>query len=130
MMLYYFKGYKGVMMKKLIIKIGKDMKEDLKEVFNNPKSAKVNTHTLYLKDSKDLYEILSPQRIDLLKFITNNTEKKYTISELAKQLKRRQEAISRDTILLSKYRIIEKVKEKQKVHIKAIYDTLDLKLVA
>jgi predicted transcriptional regulator len=128
-MLYYFKGYNGVRMKKLVIKIDKSMKEDLKEVFNNPKKAKVNTHTLYLKDSTDLYEILSPQRIDLLKFITNNTEKDYTISELAKQLKRRQEAISRDTILLSKYGIIEKIKEKQRVHVKAIYDAFDLKLV-
>lgn len=116
-------------MKTLIIRIGSDMKSDIKKVFDNPKKARLNTHTLYLKDSKEFYEILSPQRLELLRFITNNPCDEHTISQLAKKLKRRQEAISRDTILLSKYNIIEKVKEKQRVYVKALYDSLDLQLV-
>ena len=73
-----------------------------------------------------MYEILSPKRLELLRFITNHSNEQYTINQLAQKLNRRQEAISRDTITLSKYNIIKK--EKQQVHIKAIYDSLDLKL--
>jgi predicted transcriptional regulator len=117
-------------MKTLIIKIGVNAREDLREVFKNPKlNAKPNTHTLYLKDSKELYEILSPQRLELLMFITSHPNVEYTINELANKLNRRQEAISRDTIMLSKYNIIKKIKNKQKVYIKALYNSLDLKLV-
>ena len=116
-------------MKTLVIKIGVNAREDLQQVFKNPKlNAKPNTHTLYLKDSKELYEILSPQRLELLRFITNHPNVEYTINELADKLNRRQEAISRDTIMLSKYNIIKKIKNKQKVYIKALYNSLDLKL--
>jgi predicted transcriptional regulator len=116
-------------MKELIIKIGSDPKKDIKKAFLNPKENVVlNTHTLYLKDSKELYELLSPQRLDLLRFVTQNSLEEYTISELAKKLNRRQEAISRDTILLAKYNMLLKIKEKQKVYIKAIYNSLNLNL--
>ena len=117
-------------MEKLIIKIGSlnDMKNELQDVFKNPKKRKIGTHTLYLKNSKEINEILSPQRIELLQYITKNSSKDNTISELAKKLKRKQEAISRDTILLSKYNIIQKTKKKQKVYIKALYHSLNLNL--
>ena len=117
-------------MKKLIIKIGslKNMKDELTEVFNDPSKGKVGTHTLYLKHSKDLYEILSPQRLELLRYITRNPLEKNTISELAKKLERKQEAISRDATLLYGYKLIQKVKEKQKVYVKALYKSLDLEL--
>ena len=117
-------------MKSLIINIGGNLKADLKKAFENPKENIVlNSHSLYLKDTKELYEILSPQRMELLLYITNHSKEENTISELAEKLKRKQEAISRDAILLSKYNLIKKVKEKQKVYIKAIYNSLDLKLV-
>ena len=117
-------------MKKLIIKIGslKNMKDELNEVFNDPSKGNVGTHTLYLKHSKELYEILSPKRLELLRYITGNPLEKNTISELAKKLKRKQEAISRDATLLYGYKMIQKEKEKQKVYIKALYKSLDLEL--
>jgi len=117
-------------MEKLVIKIGssEDVKKELISIFKEPKKGKKGTHTLYLKNSKDFYEILSPQRLDLLRYITGNPLEKNTISQLAKKLNRRQEAISRDTILLSKYKIIQKSKEKQKVYVKALYTSFDLEL--
>lgn len=112
-------------MKKLIIKIGDGLKRDLKLVYINPKLyAKPNTHTLYLKDSKELYKLFSPQRMELLKFIINNSSNKISINYLSKKLKRKQEAISRDTIMLEKYQLIKKIKEKQEVHIKPMYQSL------
>ena len=129
-MLYNSISYKGEFMEKLIIKIGssKDVKNELREVFNDPTKGKNRTHTLYLKSSKDFYEILSPQRLDLLRYITGNPLEKNTISELAKKLERKQEAISRDTTLLHGYKMIQKIKEKQKVYVKALYKSLDLEL--
>jgi len=129
-MLYNIKSYKGEFMEKLIIKIGsaKDVKNELRKVFNDPTKGKNGTHTLYLKNSKDFYEILSPQRLDLLRYITGNPFEKNTISELAKKLERKQEAISRDTTLLCGYKMIQKTKEKQKVYVKALYKSLDLEL--
>ncbi|MFA6269440.1 MAG: hypothetical protein WC652_06495 [archaeon] len=116
-------------MKTLIIRVGGDIKKELKEVYMDPKRyANPNTHTLYLKDAKELYKILSPERFELLKYITNNACDTITISELAKELNRRQEAISRDTILLEKYNLLQKIKDKQKVYIQAIYSALDIKL--
>ena len=117
-------------MKTLIIKVGANAKKEIISAFQNPKRKAIpNTHTLYLKDTKELYEILSPQRMELLMYLTKNCNKELTITQLATKLNRRQEAISRDTILLQKYNMIQKIKEKQKVYVKAIYDSLDLKLV-
>ncbi|MDD3159828.1 MAG: hypothetical protein PHQ98_02580 [Candidatus ainarchaeum sp.] len=116
-------------MKKLIIKIGANLKTDLKNAFENPKSFVLpNTHTLYLKNSKEFYEIFSPQRLDLLIYLISNSTEKLSISDLAIKLNRKQEAITRDTILLSKYNLIQKTKEKQKVFVNSIFDSFDLKL--
>jgi len=115
-------------MDNLIIKIGADKEKELKEVFEYPKKAKKNTHTLFLDNSEDLYEILSPKRLDLLRFIIKHQADKKTIGELAEELKRKQEAISRDANLLAKYNLVEKIKEKQKVYLKAIYKSLQIQL--
>lgn len=115
-------------MRQLIIKIGGDMKKDVRMAFSNPSRANPDSHTLYLKNSEELYEILSPRRLELLRYIIKHQTEHKTISEAAKELKRKQEAISRDACLLSRYALIEKVKEKQMIYLKALYDSLDIKL--
>lgn len=115
-------------MKRLIIKIGRNISKDLKAVYKNPSKAQPATHTLYLKDSEELYEILSPKRLELLRYIIEHQTEKKTISELAEELQRKQEAISRDANLLTKYNLIQKTKEKQMVYLKAIYNSLEIKL--
>jgi len=116
-------------MNTLIVKIGGNPKDDIKAVFDNPKeNGQPNTNTLYLKDAKELYEILSPQRMELLLYLANNSKEQNTINGLAKKLKRRQEAISRDTIVLERHQLVKKTKEKQKVFVKSMYGTLNLKL--
>lgn len=117
-------------MKTLTIKIGGNPKQDIKSVFKNPKqNGRPSTNTLYLKNTKDLYEILSPQRMELLLYLTSHKEEQNTITGLAKKLNRRQEAISRDTIILQKRALIKKTKQKQKVYITPIYETLNLRLI-
>jgi len=117
-------------MDKLIIKIGADIKKDLKAVFDNPAKAETNTHTLFLDTVEDLYEILSPKRLELLRYIIAHQSERKTLGELAKELKRKQEAISRDANLLAKHSLIKKTKEKQMVHLKALYKSLDIRLAS
>src|SRR3989344_4560119 len=105
-------------------------RKELKAVFDNPQKAKKNTHTLFLDTNKDLYEILSPKRFELLRYLIKHQAEKQTISEIADELKRKQEAISRDANLLKKYNLIEKIKEKQMVYLKALYSSLDIQLAS
>ncbi len=115
-------------MEQLIIKIGGDMKKDLKKVFDDPSKAKTNTHTLYLKNTEEFHKLISPKRLNLLMYIIEHQSEKKTISEIAKELKRKQEAISRDAIMLEKYNLIQKIKEKQMTYLRAIYKSLDIRL--
>jgi len=117
-------------MKQLIIKIGERMDKELKEVLKHPLKARLDTHTLYLRNSEELYEILSPKRLELLRHIIKHQAEKKTISEFAEELKRKQEAISRDASLLVKYSLIQKIKEKQTVYLKALYNSLEIKLIS
>ena len=117
-------------MDNLVIKIGADKRKELRAVFDNPQKAKKNTHTLFLDTNKDLYEILSPKRFELLRYLIKHQAEKQTISEIADELKRKQEAISRDANLLKKYNLIEKIKEKQMVYLKALYSSLDIQLAS
>ena len=114
-------------MKQLIIKIGAKIDDDIKSIYTNPKKTGVGTHTLYLKNAAQLYTLLSPKRIELLSFVINKTNKK-TISEISKELKRKQEAVSRDAGILSNNNLLKKIKENQKTYLKANYDSLQIKL--
>ncbi|MFH1390778.1 MAG: hypothetical protein ABIH20_00520 [Candidatus Diapherotrites archaeon] len=114
-------------MKQLIIKIGVKMDDDLRKIYNDPKKGTPGSHTLYLKSAHELYELLSPKRIELLSFVINQSTKK-TIGEISKKLKRKQEAISRDATILSKHELIQKSKEKQKTYLKPKYNSLQIQL--
>lgn len=116
-------------MEKLIIKIGVDPKEDLRKVFENPeKYSQPNTHTLYLRDCEELYTFLAPKRLELLRRLIEHQAERKTIGELAKELGRKQEAISRDATFLAAHQMIKKTKEKREVCLKALYKSLDIRL--
>ena len=115
-------------MESLIVKISSSPKEEIRRAYNNPSEhAPKNTHTLLLKNPGELSTILSPKRIELLIFLTKNPEKA-TVSLAAKNLHRQQEAVSRDALILSKYSLISKTKEKQKVYLKPKYKSLELQI--
>ena len=115
-------------MDNLIIKIGADKKKELREVFEHPERSKKNTHTLFLDTSEDLYEILSPRRLELLRYVIKHQTERRTISEIADELKRKQEAVSRDATLLTKYNLIQKIKDNQRVYLEALYKSLNIQL--
>lgn len=115
-------------MKQLVIKIGGNMLKDMREVYGHPSKAAPGGHTLYLKNAEELYEMLSPKRLELLRHIIKHQAEKKTVSELAGELKRKQEAVSRDANILAKYSLIKKIKERQMVYLKALYRSLDIQL--
>lgn len=110
---------------KLRIKIGR-MDKDIKEIFEHPEKGHPGTHTLYLKTPKELYELLTPKRLELLMFTMQN--KKEAITSISKSLKRKQEAISRDASILEKYGIIKKTKDRKKTYLSPIYTGFEISL--
>ena len=115
-------------MEKLVIKIGTDKMKELKDVFDNPKKySNSNTHTLFLDTSEDLYRLLSPQRLELLRRLIKYQSKKKTVGELARELGRKQEAISRDASFLAMHKMIKKTKKKREVYLKPMFKSLEIR---
>jgi len=114
-------------MKDLIIKIGK-MDRELEEVYKDPKKAVPGAHTLYLRNGAELNEILSPKRIELIRYLIKHGSEKKNVNELAEELNRKQEAISRDARILEKYRLVRKIRERQAVYLEALYGSLKIEL--
>lgn len=115
-------------MKQLIIKIGASMDKDLKELFRDPRKGTPNSHTVYLKTPYDLYKILSPKRIELLKYLISHKSEKNSISAVSKELKRKQEAISRDAKVLERHMFVEKIRKKKSTYLKTNYKSLQIML--
>ncbi|HIH33190.1 MAG: helix-turn-helix domain-containing protein [Candidatus Diapherotrites archaeon] len=113
-------------MKALVIKVGGSMVEDMRKVFENPRLSKPGTHTIYVKTWKDISELLSPKRLELLAYLIK--ENGENVSQLASRLKRKQEAVSRDAGVLEKHSLLEKAREGQSVCLKAKYKTLEIRL--
>ncbi len=91
------------------IKFGsvEDMK---KEVL---KSEGKERHVIYLPDARTFSKIFSARRIELLRAIKENPE--LGVSELARLLGRKQEAVSRDIAFLRAWGLIETTTEDRKV---------------
>ena len=118
-------------MHKLMIKIGGDMDKDIDEVFKNPAIAyKRPDHTIYLNSIKQVFNILTPKRLELLMHLIETQKKRKSITQLAKELKRKQEAISRDISFLEGFNIIDKKREKKNIFVFTPYDSIEIKLTA
>lgn len=123
-MLYVIVGDK---MDKLIIKIGGDMKKDLKKVYENPKKyGSPGSTVVYLENGKDLSEVLSPKKLELLRCIIDCQTERKTIGELAQELGRKQEAISRDASFLAAHQVLKKVKRKREVYLEAPFKSIEI----
>ncbi|MBT4192308.1 MAG: hypothetical protein HOE11_03285 [Candidatus Diapherotrites archaeon] len=114
-------------MKKIIIKVGGNMLEDIREVWHNPEKmkGKTGTHTIYIKDPREIPEILSPQRLRMLIDVANN---QHNISETAKRLGRKQEAISRDVKALEANGMIKKDKKGRETFLSTDLKKIEIQL--
>jgi len=101
----------------LTIIIGGDDDKDLDDLFsgrrlNQPKNI------LYLDTFEDLDDLLSPKRMELLHYLMKNQDGELpkSVSVIAKDTKRFQEAISKDIKHLVKLGLVKVTKEKQSVY--------------
>jgi predicted transcriptional regulator len=116
----------------LTILIGGDIESDYKELFSGKplKGIVQPKNTIYLESYEQLDKLLSPTKIDLLRYLieTQKTDNPKSVSEIAKDLKRHQEAISRDINYLKKLGFVVLKKFKQTVYALPIYRCIDIKL--
>ncbi|HLC80035.1 MAG TPA: hypothetical protein VJG83_06495 [archaeon] len=105
--------------KVLTIVIGGDMDKD-DAALSSGKPLHKTTQTsdmLYLDSYDQLYRMLTPEKLDLLHYLMKTTinKKQKSVSQIADDLKRKQEAVSRDLHYLQSIKLIDLRKEGQKV---------------
>lgn len=114
--------------KTLTIIIGGDMDKDLEEMLERPEKAIVRPpHVLYLDTYEQLHDLLSPAKIDVLhSIISYDTSQEPDIKGLAKQAKRKQEAVSRDVHALEKMKLVELKKKGRHVHVSTPFKSIQI----
>ncbi len=113
----------------LTVYIGGDMEKDDKELSENPeKGMEQPQNILYLESYAGLSRILSPARLDLLRYLIKVRRKgaEKNVGEIAIELKRRQEAISRDVHYLKNLRMVGLRKDKQAVYVFTEFDSISI----
>jgi len=113
-------------MKKLIIKIGADSDNDLREAWSKPSKELNGTTTVYLKNAIQAHQILSEERLDLMKHIMTYSSPA-CVSDLVESTGRKQEAISRDISILESQGMIQKNKNGRKVFIQPKIDSIEIR---
>lgn len=116
----------------LTIVIGGDMEKDEKAIWDNPEKAIKDQaqNMIYVDSYEQLYQMLSPARLDLLRYVIrmNHQKESKSVGTIAKELNRKQEAISRDLHYLSGRRLIELKKNKQIVLPQTNLDGIQIEL--
>jgi predicted transcriptional regulator len=101
----------------LTIIIGGNEEADWKELFSDKPFSEIKQpkNALYLDSYEQLSELLSPAKIDLLRYLIGVQREKNpkSVSQTAKSLGRHQEAVSRDIARLKKLGLVETKKLKQ-----------------
>ena len=82
-----------------------------KQIDNNEKITP--KHTIWM-ETDDLLKILKPQRTKLLKYLKNKTKVYYSV--LLDELKKSPSSLNKDLELLSKYQLIDILKEPNSGH--------------
>ncbi|MFH0955006.1 MAG: ArsR family transcriptional regulator [Candidatus Micrarchaeota archaeon] len=115
-------------MKKLVFKIGGTFRQDAVAFAKGSKKPESGTTTVYLRDFKHLREMLTPKKLALLDAMISFADAKQNVSQIAKKLKRKQEAVSRDLAVLEKNGLIHKTKHKQHVHPALSFSIIQIEL--
>ena len=116
----------------LTILIGGDIESDYKELFSKKPLREIAQakNTLYLDSYEQLNKLLSPKRIDLLRYLieVQEADKPKSISDIAKALNRHQEAISRDINHLKNLGFVTLKRFKQTIYAFSLYSSIDIKV--
>ena len=116
----------------LTILIGGDIESDYKELFSKKPLKEITQpkNMLYLDTYEQLDKLLSPKKMDLLRYLieSQETDNPKSISEIAKDLNRHQEAISRDINQLKKLGFVMLKRFKQTIYAFPQYSCIDIKV--
>ncbi|MDO8648094.1 MAG: helix-turn-helix domain-containing protein [Candidatus Diapherotrites archaeon] len=116
----------------LTITIGADMDSDFNELFSDKPFSEIKQakNMLYLESYAQLNKLLSPKRMDLLKYLMEHqsAEKPQSIGQIAKELNRHQEAISRDINQLKKLGLVALKRFKQTIYAIPEYSSINIKV--
>jgi predicted transcriptional regulator len=107
------------MKEKLTVIVGGDMDADERELLENPeKGMKQPRNVLYVNSFEQMERILSTKKLDLLRYLIRigQTKKKKSVSTIAEELNRKQEAISRDLHFLHGLQMVSLTREGQSVY--------------
>jgi len=110
-------------MEQLVIVVGRDVLNDLRQARDGSGRNNLPKNALYVKDARHALSWLSPERIHLLQKLVKYDSFK-SISEIAKETNRKQEAISRDASILALHGAIEKKKKGKQVFLKPKIDSI------
>ena len=114
--------------KKLVIKIGGSITDDLKYIKKNKRPEFPNSSVVHLKSAEELQGFFSPQRFRLLLELLEMNLEDPCVSTLAKKTNRKQAAISRDLSKLESQKLISKRKVGQSMHPKVEFEQIIIDL--
>ena len=113
-------------MKKVVVKIGVDMIEDLdrlktpKQIMESPDSV------VYFRSMEQFTTILSAKKLELLKYLSEVTGQ--TVTKVSIELGRKKEAISRDLHQLESLGFVKLHKQGKNTYPKVNYDSIQIDL--
>lgn len=113
----------------LTIIIGGNFDNDFKNLLEGKKEAlNSSKNSIYLESFEQLNKILSPKKLDLLNYLIETKVEKTpkSVTLVAKELNRKQEAISRDMKQLSNLGVIVLKKIKQTVYAIPKYNSIQI----
>lgn len=116
----------------LTILVGADMDSDFKQLFSGKPISEIKQakNALYLDSFEQLSRLLSPKRIDLLRYLKNTqgSKRRKSVSEIAKKLNRHQEAVSRDVNYLKALGFVSLKRVKQSVYAMPAFNSIKIKI--
>ncbi len=116
----------------LTIVIGGDMEKDEQAIWGDPEKAMEQPQNMVYVDSyEELYRMLSPARLDLLRYLIrmNHSKQPKSVGTIAIELNRKQEAISRDLHFLTAFKLVELKKNKQMVLPQTHLDGIEIQMI-
>jgi predicted transcriptional regulator len=115
--------------KTLQIIIGGDYDKDFENLLNGEVNIKEHPkNVIYLDSFAQLNKLLSPAKLDLFNYLVEFQDEKNpeSLSKIAKDLKRKQEAISRDMKQLNNLGLVMLKKVKQTIYAMPNYNSIEI----
>ena len=116
------------MKKEIEIRIGKNFAEHMQKIVENPKRLEGEPKKIIYLEPHLLSSLFTPERIKILQVLKQKP--KLNIRELAAELKRKREAVSRDIHLLEFHQLIRLEKKSRTLHATVPLDKIIITLKA